>query len=203
MGILHSLSCETSIIIPQNISNKVGNHSILLLEPLEKMYLARQISQKQILPSPCNISRTDHCDISIASATSIELCADCSWKLRLSNTSLCVTSEKGVEVKGSRLILKTCLRIKNQMWFETDKSELVLAQLLCLDANDQFPSLSKCHEMGGSQEWRHQGEKRTPLYNMAAGMCMGVSNVAKDAYVTMDLCTKPELIQWDVVGVSR
>nr|CAD7588790.1 unnamed protein product [Timema genevievae] len=90
-----------------------------------------------------------------------------------------------------------------QMWFETDKSELVLAQLLCLDANDQFPSLSKCHEMGGSQEWRHQGEKRTPLYNMAAGMCMGVSNVAKDAYVTMDLCTKPELIQWDVVGVSR
>nr|CAD7260065.1 unnamed protein product [Timema shepardi] len=45
-----------------------------------------------------------------------------------------------------------------QMWFETDKSELVLAQLLCLDANDQFPRLSKCHEMGGSQEWRHQGE---------------------------------------------
>nr|CAD7460016.1 unnamed protein product [Timema tahoe] len=228
------------------------------------------------------------------------------YQLRLSNTSLCVTSEKGVEVKGSRLILKTCLRIKNQMWFETDKSELVLAQLLCLDANDQFPSLSKCHEMRGSQEWRHQGEspkltldgrslhpvrprtllvvlpmrqptppdlvlppvniflvamdqdhqivewlneefqneesnecynseesdvgelnnsdhdieseksaeeadhpprlgsqdKRTPLYNMAAGMCMGVSNVAKDAYVTMDLCTKPELIQWDVVGVS-
>nr|CAD7424833.1 unnamed protein product [Timema monikensis] len=104
-----------------------------------------------------------------------------------------------------------------QMWFETDKSELVLAQLLCLDANDQFPRLSKCHEMGGSQEWRHQGEvsslglyscitqliKRTPLYNMAAGTCMGVSNVAKDAYVTMDLCTKPELIQWDVVAVSR
>nr|CAD7405975.1 unnamed protein product [Timema cristinae] len=125
------------------------------------------------------------------------------YQLRLSNTSLCVTSEKGVEVKGSRLILKNCLRIKNQMWFETDKSELVLAQLLCLDANDQFPRLSKCHEMGGSQEWRHQGEKRTPLYNMAAGTCMGVSNVAKDAYVTMDLCTKPELIQWDVVAVSR
>nr|CAD7399251.1 unnamed protein product [Timema poppensis] len=47
------------------------------------------------------------------------------------------------------------------------------------------------------------GPKRTPLYNMAAGTCMGVSNVAKDAYVTMDLCTKPDLIQWDVVGVSR
>ena len=44
------------------------------------------------------------------------------------------------------------------MWFETDKSELVLAMLLCLDAADTFPKLSKCHEMGGEQEWKHRGD---------------------------------------------
>lgn len=42
-----------------------------------------------------------------------------------------------------------------QVWFETDKNELVLAQLLCMDAGEHRPKLSKCHEMGGSQEWKH------------------------------------------------
>lgn len=41
------------------------------------------------------------------------------------------------------------------MWYETAKHDLRLAQLLCLDAREQFPRLSKCHEMGGSQDWRH------------------------------------------------
>jgi hypothetical protein len=45
----------------------------------------------------------------------------------------------------------------SQIWFETDRSELVLAMLLCLDASETFPKLGKCHEMGGDQEWKHQG----------------------------------------------
>lgn len=42
-----------------------------------------------------------------------------------------------------------------KMWYETAKHDLRLALLLCLDAREQFPRLSKCHEMGGSQDWRH------------------------------------------------
>lgn len=43
------------------------------------------------------------------------------------------------------------------MWYETDKNELVLGQMLCLEGNEKRPKLGKCHEMGGNQEWRHKG----------------------------------------------
>lgn len=44
------------------------------------------------------------------------------------------------------------------MWFETSRFELVLGRTLCLDAsNNVAPKLSKCHELGGSQEWKHKG----------------------------------------------
>lgn len=44
------------------------------------------------------------------------------------------------------------------MWFETDRHELVLGRMLCLDAsNNVEPMLGKCHELGGSQEWKHKG----------------------------------------------
>lgn len=37
------------------------------------------------------------------------------FQLRLSNTSLCLTSEKDTKTKGSLLILKSCVRMKNQV----------------------------------------------------------------------------------------
>lgn len=44
--------------------------------------------------------------------------------------------------------------------YETDKSELLLGQLLCLESPGSSSSLppviNKCHEMGGDQEWRHR-----------------------------------------------
>lgn len=49
-----------------------------------------------------------------------------------------------------------------QMWYETDKSELVLSQLLCLEAADNFPRLYKCHEMGDNQEWKQRGHVSSP-----------------------------------------
>lgn len=43
---------------------------------------------------------------------------------------------------------------------ETDKSEFVLGQLLCLEASGGSssapPVINKCHEMGGDQEWKHR-----------------------------------------------
>lgn len=42
------------------------------------------------------------------------------------------------------------------MWYETDKKELVLGQMLCLEGAEKIPKLGKCHEMGGNQEWQHK-----------------------------------------------
>lgn len=161
-----------------------------------------------------------------------------------------------------------------QVWWETERHELVLAQLLCLDAStagDGGPRLAKCHEMGGSQEWQHHHEVnyttqkmrnftlivhgdggrdepthdyfalfwvpqcgrgvrgnppqnqliqllnkwrplfyclcllqlQTPIYNMAAGTCLGAQNNSMGARVTMELCTKPHGTKWDLVHTKR
>lgn len=68
-----------------------------------------------------------------------------------------------------------------------------------MQADQPSPRLSKCHEMGGDQEWKHKGENRTPIYNMAAGTCLGVKNKDRGAIVTMEICNRPNLNQWDFV----
>lgn len=124
------------------------------------------------------------------------------YQIRLTNTSLCITAEKDFKTKGSLLVLKSCLRTKNQIWYETDKNELVLGQLLCLDAGDQKPKLSKCHEMGGSQEWRHRGEKATPIYSLAAGTCLRADKPFINSYVIMEICSSVHNSHWDLVQIS-
>ncbi|KAM0729193.1 Polypeptide N-acetylgalactosaminyltransferase 35A [Formica fusca] len=123
------------------------------------------------------------------------------YQIRLSNSVLCIQSEKEIKTKGSKFILMPCLRIKSQMWFETDKNELVLGQMLCMEGAEKIPKLGKCHEMGGNQDWRHKRINGTPIYNMAAGTCLGVTHNARNAQVVMDLCTKSNtaLITWDLV----
>ncbi|XP_046742412.1 polypeptide N-acetylgalactosaminyltransferase 35A-like [Diprion similis] len=123
------------------------------------------------------------------------------YQIRLAGSALCIRSEKDIKTRGSKLILTPCLRTKSQMWYETDKNELVLGQILCLEGNEKWPRLGKCHEMGGNQEWHHKGTKRIPIYNMAAGTCLGVLSNSTNALVTMNLCTKPDisLISWDLV----
>ncbi|XP_076663956.1 polypeptide N-acetylgalactosaminyltransferase 35A [Andrena cerasifolii] len=123
------------------------------------------------------------------------------YQIRLANSALCVQSEKDIKTKGSKLILSPCLRIKSQMWYETDKNELVLGQMLCMEGAEKVAKLGKCHEMGGNQEWRHKRANGTPIYNMAAGTCLGVLRAANGSPVIMDLCTKPNktLISWDLV----
>lgn len=85
------------------------------------------------------------------------------FMLRLTNSSLCLTitgaKEKTLWAKGSTVELAPCLRVKSQMWYETDKSEIVFGQLLCLEAQSasfSVPLLNKCHEMGGDQQWNHR-----------------------------------------------
>ncbi|EFA04575.1 polypeptide N-acetylgalactosaminyltransferase 35A [Tribolium castaneum] len=121
------------------------------------------------------------------------------YLMRLSNTSLCVQAAKDIKSKGSNLVLRKCVRTKNQMWYQSDKNELVLGQLLCLQAGKKLPILYKCHEMGGDQEWNHKGENKSAIYNIAAGTCLGAEEQKLGAFITMKLCSDPNLISWDIV----
>ncbi|XP_034945059.1 polypeptide N-acetylgalactosaminyltransferase 35A [Chelonus insularis] len=123
------------------------------------------------------------------------------YQIRLTNSALCIQSEKDIKTKGSKLVLVPCLRIKSQMWYETDRNELVLGQMLCLEGGGKIPKLGKCHEMGGNQEWHHKGTNGTPIYNMASGTCLGVKRGTKYAQIMMDLCMKSDStsISWDLV----
>ncbi|XP_050575645.1 polypeptide N-acetylgalactosaminyltransferase 35A [Bombus affinis] len=123
------------------------------------------------------------------------------YQIRLSNSALCIQSEKDIKTKGSKLILAPCLRIKSQMWYETGKNELVLGQMLCMEGAEKVPKLGKCHEMGGNQEWHHKNTNNTPIYNMAAGTCLGIMRGVKSTQIVMDLCTKRDTssISWDLV----
>ena len=49
-------------------------------------------------------------------------------------------------------------QLKQQMWYESEDQELLLAQLLCLDVESKaegrtFARLMKCHGAKGSQAW--------------------------------------------------
>nr|XP_022907709.1 polypeptide N-acetylgalactosaminyltransferase 35A-like [Onthophagus taurus] len=121
------------------------------------------------------------------------------YQIRLTNSSLCMQSTKDLKSKGSELVLKSCVRARHQVWFETDKKELVLAQLLCLQADKNKVILYKCHEMGADQEWQHKGENKTPIYNVAAGMCIGVDNPQHGTKIIMDLCTDLKYGTWDLI----
>lgn len=88
------------------------------------------------------------------------------------------------------------------MWYETDRSELVVGQLLCLEAqHGKAPVINKCHESGGDQEWKHKKTKNTPIYNLAAGLCLSVADAFKGAEVGLSICSSGtrDLVAWDFV----
>lgn len=122
--------------------------------------------------------------------------------IKLSRTSLCITS-KDNKSKGSPLILKPCNATNaQQRWSLTDKSELVLGELLCLDAGATKPKLSKCHEMGGTQAWNLALREQSPVYSQATGTCLGVGNRDVDTVITMEICAQHRDTNWDMELVS-
>ncbi|XP_035229701.1 polypeptide N-acetylgalactosaminyltransferase 35A-like [Stegodyphus dumicola] len=121
------------------------------------------------------------------------------FQIQLAGTELCVESEDDVTTKGSLLILQKCAPIKRQMWYETAKHDLRLAQLLCLDAGAKYPHLSKCHEMGGSQDWRHADNMNSPIYNTAAGLCLGCSRESAGEYVILSICSQSTSRKWNLL----
>ncbi|CAH2035238.1 unnamed protein product, partial [Iphiclides podalirius] len=123
-----------------------------------------------------------------------------SFQIRMQNSTLCVQGAKDIKTKGSGLVLANCMRTLNQMWFETDRHELVLGRTLCLDAtNGVAPILGKCHELGGTQEWKHKGMPGSPIYNTAAGMCLGTERAFRGEPLFMVICNSLPTNQWDFV----
>ncbi|XP_073952541.1 polypeptide N-acetylgalactosaminyltransferase 35A isoform X2 [Choristoneura fumiferana] len=123
-----------------------------------------------------------------------------SFQIRLKNTSLCIQSAKDIKSKGSGLVLANCIRTLNQMWFETTRNELVLGRILCLDASGNVvPALGKCHELGGAQAWKHKGSAGSPIYNEAAGMCLGVERAYRSEPLVMVICDNQPTNQWDFI----
>lgn len=129
------------------------------------------------------------------------------YQIRLRGTALCITAagpkEKGFWRRGSGIVLAKCLRVRDQMWFETDREELVLSQLLCLEAvggsSLALPTVNKCHEQNGDQEWRHPQANATALYNMATGTCLRASERQVGAVVELALCSETDRAHWDLV----
>lgn len=133
------------------------------------------------------------------------------WEqIRYSGSNFCISSEKDVTSKGSSLVLNTCTKTKKQvcclipdliwlytylnlilfeiqLWYVTDKGELVLAQLLCMESPEsslQKPRLSKCHEMGGLQEWKHNDDVCKNLHSnlyQSLGLVL-----CSDTFLTLD-----------------
>ena len=83
------------------------------------------------------------------------------------------------------------------------KKELVLGQLLCLDASgkDRRPRLMKCHELRGGQEWKFRDDQTlTAIYNMAAGLCLTVDGRRAGSKVEMDVCSNDDSHMWELVS---
>ncbi|KAH8378087.1 hypothetical protein KR093_009122, partial [Drosophila rubida] len=134
-----------------------------------------------------------------------------SFQLRLSGTQLCAAvvapKVKGFWKKGSTLTLQQCrVRAPNQMWYETEKSEIILDKLLCLEAaDDALVIINKCHEMLGDQQWRHTRNKDSPVYNMAKGTCLRAGAAEVGAKISLDLCSKADNVggAWDIVLMKQ
>ncbi|EDX05035.1 polypeptide N-acetylgalactosaminyltransferase 35A [Drosophila simulans] len=132
------------------------------------------------------------------------------FQLRLTGTELCAAvvapKVKGFWKKGSSLQLQTCRRTPNQLWYETEKAEIVLDKLLCLEASgDAQVTVNKCHEMLGDQQWRHTRNANSPVYNMAKGTCLRAAAPTTGALISLDLCSKSNGAggAWDVVQLKK
>jgi len=133
------------------------------------------------------------------------------FMIKLTGTNYCVESITKVPEKGAGLVLRSCnmRHGKHQVWHQTDKNELVLGKLLCLDSSNKFheAKVKKCHELGGDQEWKYdvgKGRNPTAIYNSAAGMCLALTDKyhQEEAKVVMDVCSNENSSVWEMIDFT-
>ena len=130
------------------------------------------------------------------------------FSLGFQETKLCLQSEKEIK-KSGKLSLAYCMagKSKVQTWYVTDKHELILSRLLCLDGAKNRPRLMKCHQLGGSQEWKikeRSDDGKAAIYNVAAGLCLiSTTNNDGDHYnyrnITLGVCSDDSYL-WSLMN---
>lgn len=116
------------------------------------------------------------------------------------SANLCAQSEKDIYTKKALVTLARCddeslSGQKARLWFETEKNQLMLAQLLCLDVESglvgkSYARLTKCHGLGGSQRWLWiKKNGASLLYNPVSGKCLTATATKVGGYFSLDLCT--------------
>jgi len=130
------------------------------------------------------------------------------FSLGFQETKLCLQSEKEIK-KSGKLSLAYCMAGKGkvQTWYVTDKHELILSRLLCLDGAKNRPRLMKCHQLGGSQEWKikeRSDDGKAAIYNVAAGLCLiSTTNNDGDHYnyrnITLGVCSDDSYL-WSLMN---
>lgn len=127
-------------------------------------------------------------------------------------SKLCIESENEPTARGTKLVLSKCTAIRRQLWSETDKLELRLADALCMDAEsgtgsqNTYPILNKCHELGNGQEWKYSDKTYTPIYSQSAGLCLGldgngdeVSEPRIGQKIALVICSSKAAKKWNLI----
>lgn len=114
------------------------------------------------------------------------------FQIELSGSNFCIESKKEVTARKSSLLLNRCMGIKRQLWSETDLKQLILADLLCLDSDQNQVFIEKCTGLGESQSWKLSSQRNAMIYNEGAGLCLGVKNIRKNEPIVLHLCNSED-----------
>jgi len=62
----------------------------------------------------------------------------------------------------------------------------------------------KCHELGGTQEWKMREDKNniTAIYNMAAGLCLVPNSQKTGGHIKMDVCSEESHV-WSLIHIEQ
>lgn len=132
------------------------------------------------------------------------------FSIQLYNTNLCLSSDTELTYKSAKLLMKECsVGQRRQQWKMTEIGDIRLGPRTCLDCSQRRSDLvhmGKCHEMGGTQQWKTDGKNQTNLENIGSGLCLAVrsddslaelesrQSIRKDAIMEEDVETPLEIV---------
>ncbi|BFY97227.1 hypothetical protein BsWGS_00267 [Bradybaena similaris] len=118
-------------------------------------------------------------------------------------SGLCVKSEKSVVDKRALLQLAVCKEgDKDQLWYETEQKDFRLANMLCLDVNEDegpYARLMKCKGLKvQTWVWVKQGVN-TQLLNHGSSKCLVATGVDPGAILKTAKCSDSPFMYFSLV----